>query len=113
MSIPEDRAVYRVRKYYRKEDKTKKYKGTFEVSDNRTQQVMATCDLIGQAVFSTLEIIDYEHRAWQMKPNRKIMPSRWLVTDPGQHIVMQFDQKILGKLTNPLYKSRCSAIGLQ
>lgn len=39
-----------------------------------------------------------------MRPNRKIMPSRWIVTDPDRNIAMQFDQKILGKLTNPIYK---------
>jgi hypothetical protein len=39
-----------------------------------------------------------------MQPNRKVMPSRWIVTDPGESIAMQFGQNILGKLTNPLYK---------
>jgi hypothetical protein len=39
-----------------------------------------------------------------MQPNRKLMPSRWIVTDPDQAIAMQFDQKILGKLANPIYK---------
>jgi hypothetical protein len=39
-----------------------------------------------------------------MQPNRKLMPSRWIVTDPDQRVAMQFDQKIVGKLANPLYK---------
>ena len=52
-----------------------------------------------------LVIMAHQEKAWQMKPNRKIMPSRWVVTDPGQHIAMQFDQKMLGKLINPLYKT--------
>ena len=63
---------------------------------------MAVGDLVGQAVFSTLTIIDQDSRPRQIKPNRKIIPSRWVVTDPGQSIAMQFDQKILGKMVNPI-----------
>ena len=83
----------------------KNYAGTFEITDDKTQQVMAVCDLVGKAVFAMLVIMAHQEKAWQMKPNRKIMPSRWVVTDPGQHIAMQFDQKMLGKLINPLYKT--------
>jgi hypothetical protein len=39
-----------------------------------------------------------------MKPNRKVMPSRWIVTDPDGRITVQFDQKVLGKLVNLLYR---------
>ena len=104
MSISTDQAVYRVRRFYRKGDVPKKYQCTFEMIDDNTQQVMAVCDLIGKAVFATLVIIDHQQKNWQMKPNRKIMPSRWFVTDPSQSIAMQFDQKIMGKMINPLYK---------
>jgi hypothetical protein len=104
MNISSDQAVYRIRRFYHKGDKPKKYRGTFEVIDEHTQQVMATCDLIGQAVFATLSIDDHNRQAWQMKPNRKIMPSRWIVTEPSGQVNMQFDQKLLGKLTNPIYK---------
>jgi len=83
----------------------KNYAGTFEITDDKTQQVMAVCDLVGKAVFAMLVIMAHQEKAWQMRPNRKIMPSRWVVTDPGQHIAMQFDQKMLGKLINPLYKT--------
>lgn len=82
----------------------RKYQYTLEMTDDRTQQVMAVCDLVGRAAFSTLAIVDRDWQAWQMKPNRKVMPSRWVVTDPKEHIAMQFDQKILGKLANPLYR---------
>ncbi|HBH35297.1 MAG TPA: hypothetical protein DDW45_02505 [Gammaproteobacteria bacterium] len=104
MSISAGQAVFRVRRFHRKGENLKKYQRTYELIDERTQGVMAVCDLIGKAVFSTLMIDDDKHQAWQMKPNRRIMPSRWIVTDPGQQIAMQFDQKILGKLANPIYK---------
>jgi hypothetical protein len=104
MSIPIDQPVYRVRKYYRKGDLPRKYRHSLEMTDDRTQQVMATCELVGQACFATLAIVDHQEQTWQMKPNRKIMPSRWIVTDPRQQIAMQFDQKILGKLVNPIHR---------
>lgn len=104
MDFSGDQAVYRVRKVHRKGDVPKKYKYTLEMTEERSQQVMAVCDLIGQATFSTLTITDGDHLAWQMRPNRKIMPSRWMVTDPEGRVAMQFDQKILGKLANPLHK---------
>jgi hypothetical protein len=85
MSIQNDLVVYRVRKSYKKGELPKKYTGTFELIDDGTQQVMAACDLIGKAVFSTLSITDHQRKTWQMAPNRKIMPSRWIVTDPGQN----------------------------
>lgn len=105
MGISTDTAVYRLRRFYRNEDKPKKYSGTYEIVDDNTEQVMAACDLIGKAVFATLSISDHENNKWQMKPNRKLMPSRWIVTDSRDDVIVQFDQKILGKLVNPLYKT--------
>ncbi len=102
---PVEHAVYRVRKSRRKGDMPKKYRYTLEMTDDRTQQIMAACDLIGHAAFSTLAITDHENQTWQMKPNRKIMPSRWIVTDPREQTAMQFDQRILGKLVNPITKN--------
>ena len=102
MNIPVDQAVYRVRRFLRKDNRPNKYQYSLELTDDRTQQVMATCDLAGKATFSTLTIVDQQQQIWQVRPNRKIMPSRWVLTDPSQHITVQFDQKILGKLVNPL-----------
>jgi hypothetical protein len=104
METPVEQAVYRVRTLYRRDDKPKGYEHTLEVVDDHSGQVMATCDVVGRPAFATLEIIDDRGRTWRMQPNRKIMPSRWIVTDPDRNVAMQFDQKILGKLTNPMYK---------
>lgn len=105
-----DQAVYRIRRVHKIGEKPKKYQCTFEVIDEGSQQVMAICDLIGKAVFSTLTIIDGDHQTWKMNPDRRIMPSRWIVTDPRRNIAMQFDQKILGKLMNPVYKAAFSLL---
>lgn len=104
MSISTEEAVYRLRRFYRKSDVPNKYTGTFEITDDNTHTVMAVCDLGGKAVFSTLEITDNQNKIWQMKPNRRIMPSHWVITDPEKNVAMQFDQKVQGKMTNPLYR---------
>ena len=100
----ENQAVYRVRRFYRRDDVPKKYAGTYEIIDEATKQTMANCDLVGKAIFATLRITNHLEDAWQMKPNRKIMPSRWIITDSSGNVAAQFDQKILGKMVNPLYK---------
>ena len=104
MNISPNQAVYRIRRFYEKGDKPKKYRGSYAVADEGTGQVMARGDLVGQAAFATHTFLDQDQQAWQMKPNRKIMPSRWILTDPEGKVALQFDQKILGKMINPLYR---------
>ncbi len=99
-----DQAIYRARTHYRKACTSKSYRHSLELLDEATQQVMATCDLVGRASFAELLLLDEHQQPWHMRPNRKFMPSRWIVTDPQQHIAMQFEQNILGKLSNPLHK---------
>ena len=103
MSNAEQR-IYRARTSYRKECATKGYRHSLEMLDEATQQLMATCDLIGRASFAELLLLDEHQQPWRMRPNRKVMPSRWIVTDPQQRIAVQFEQNILGKLSNPLHK---------
>ncbi len=90
--------TYRLRKFSRRGDLPENYRGTFELLDDQTRQVMASCDVSGHATFSPVSIIDSEHQAWTMKPNRKIMPTRWILTDPGRSVAMQFDQNLSSKL---------------
>lgn len=113
--IPDnDNVAMRIRRSYRTETKIKKYRGSYELSDELTQTVLASCDLIGKAVFAETEIKDAEGRGWKMAPNRKIMPSRWTISDPAGQVVAMLDQKIGGKLLNPLYRTAlviCDAQG--
>lgn len=90
--------TYRLRKFSRKGDLPKDYRGTFELLDDQTQQVMASCDLSGHATFSPVSIIDGDNKEWTMKPTSKIMPTRWILTDPGRYVAMQFDQSLSSKL---------------
>jgi hypothetical protein len=88
----------------------KGYRCTIELIDDATQQVLASCDLAGRATGSRVAIRDDQERVWSMAPNRRIMPSRWIITDPEQRIALQFDQKALQKLANPLYRTAFSLL---
>jgi hypothetical protein len=110
MDTNPDQAVYRVRSYRRDGARPKGYRGSREVLDERAGQRVAHCDLVGRAVFSVLAITDGAGHQWQMRPNRRVMPTRWTVTDPQGQTVMELDQKLLGKLANPLYKVALSLL---
>lgn len=103
--MTEGQTVCRMVKSARRPDVPKDYRGSYALVDEHTAQTMASCDLMGQATFSPVSLIDHEHRIWTMRPNRRIMPSRWIVTDPDQSIAVQFDQNISRKILNPIYRN--------
>jgi len=103
--VNEMHACYRIHQSTDRSDQPKKYRESFRVIDEHTGQEAANCALSKNKVFTAVEILDGDNKNWQMRPNRKIMPSRWIVTDPQQRVAMQFDQKILAKLINPLYRT--------
>lgn len=101
MSASTEHALYRSRRTRRDRDSDNRYRDIWELSDDTTKQVLATCDLMGRAVFGTHEIVDREQQVWRLAANRVVMPSRWLLTDPAQRVTLQFHQQILRKLLNP------------
>jgi hypothetical protein len=103
-------AVYRIRSFRAGADRPRSYRRSIEVSDEQTGQVLASCDLMGRAAFTVLDIADHDHGTWHASPNRKVMPSRWVVTDPGRQTVVQLDAKIAGKLLNPLYRTSLAVL---
>jgi len=105
MNAAAERAIYRLRRTRRNGLPTKRYRGTWELSDEGTKQVLATCDLMGVATFGTHAIIDRDQQVWRMAANRSIMPSRWLLIDPVQRLTLQFVHQILLKLVNPLRRT--------
>ena len=104
MTASPEQAIYRLRKT-RRADPPKRYRRTLELSDEATGQMLATCDVMGQVAFATHRIVDHEQQVWQVAPNRRIMPSRWLLTDPAQQVIVQFSQQILRKILNPLRRT--------
>lgn len=98
-------ACYRIRQSRERSDESKKYRKCYCLVDERSGQEAANCSLSSRKIFTTITVQDGDNKNWQMRPNRKIMPSRWIVTDPQQRVAMQFDQKILAKLVNPIYRT--------
>lgn len=105
MSASTEHALYRLRRSRRTGVPFKRYRGTLELSDESTSQVLASCDLIGVATFGIHDIIDHDRGVWQLAANRSIMPSRWLLTDPKHTLVLQFDQQTVRKLVNPFRRT--------
>lgn len=101
MSAVAEHALYRLRRARRDGLPPKHYRGTWVLSDDRTKQVLATCELFGVVTFREHEIVDGDQQVWRLKANRAIMPSRWLLIDPAQRLILQFDQQIMRKLLNP------------
>jgi hypothetical protein len=101
MSASPEHALYRLRRTRREGIPPKRYRGTWVLSDDRTQQVLATCELMGVVTFREHAIIDSSGQVWRLKANRAVIPSRWLLIDPSQRLVLQFHQQILRKLLNP------------
>lgn len=101
MNVPIEHALYRLRRTRRDGIPPKHYRGTWVLSDEGTKQVLATCELMGVVTFRSHDIVDGDGQVWCLRANRAIMPSRWLLTDPSQRLVLQFDQQILRKFLNP------------
>ena len=101
MSASPEHALYRLRRTRRDGLPVKHYRGTWVLSDEATKQVLATCDLMGVVTFRAHDIVDGSGQVWRLRANRAIMPSRWLLTDPTQRLVLQFHQQILRKFLNP------------
>lgn len=105
MSTSAEHALYRIRRTRRRGLAAKRYRGTWELSDESTSRVLASCDLMGAATFGEHAITDDKGDVWHLAANRAIMPSRWLLSDPTQRLALQFGQQILRKLANPLRRT--------
>lgn len=105
MNAPSPSNVQRARKTRRGGSAPRGYKCTWELLDEPSQVVLAATDLVGAALHSTIAFTDSAREVWLMAPNRKLMPSSWTMKDPSGRFVAKFDQQILGKLTNPLYRT--------
>lgn len=76
-----------------------------EVKDTTAQEVLASCDVIGNALFTGLQFSDSNSGIKAMKPNRKVMPSAWRFLDSQGNAVYEIKRVALFRLFNPF--SRC------
>lgn len=99
-----NQVIYRLHSFSREGNVPNNYQSTYQMLDEQTRQVMASCDVSGHATLSLVSILDTANKTWTMRPNRKVLPTRWILTDPNISIAMQFDQNLSRKLINPIYK---------
>lgn len=98
-------ATYRIRRCRPQGSMPKGYSHSVELLDEKSGTLLATSDIVGRAVFAHLTIQAADGHTWHLSPNRKVLPTRWTLTDAGGAVAMHFDQQVLGKLVNPLYRT--------
>jgi hypothetical protein len=100
---PGNRPVLRASKLRSRTDPPPKgYKYTVALSDEASGGRLAHCDVCGQLLHASQAIETESGQRWSLSPNRRIMPSHWTLSDPNDRVVLVLDQRIFGKLVNPL-----------
>lgn len=99
-----EQAVYRIRRSHMSRSEQADYRYTLTLVDDTMTPSLARCDVSGGAVHSVIEITDGGDRNWKMVPDRRVMPSRWAITDPAGEKVMAIQLQILRKLANPVHR---------
>ena len=88
---------------YRKEASSKKgYKRSYVVRDVQSKSQLAYCDLCSYVESSPVPIVDADGREFILTPNRKIMPSKWILTDCDSVPVYEIERASAAKILNPL-----------
>jgi hypothetical protein len=106
----ENPAVYRIRKFQAAGTRAPKYRCSFEVSDEPTGRVLASSHLTGRATLDGLTIADASGGTWLLRPTRKIMPARWVLSDNAGRTVLQLDAQLADKLLKPLARSSLAVL---
>jgi len=96
--------VYRLCRSVRPGVVWKDYRGTYEIEDQGTSQRMASCDLMGNVLFTDTAIDGPDGKTWMLTPNRKVMPTRWFIHDASKSLVVQYERNLARKLADPLYR---------
>lgn len=84
------------------EDPPKGYRHTVALVDDASGERLAHCDVCGQLLHAAQVIETGAGERWGLRPNRRIMPSHWTLSNPSDQAVLVLDQRIFGKLSNPL-----------
>ena len=85
----------RLRKVNEYKDKPKKYKHTYCVAEEGTEDVLYSCDVISHVASREVVFLDANRApCFSMQPNRRIMPTYWLVTDASGREIGQIKQHV-------------------
>ncbi len=87
------------------EDKPKGYRRSYAVQDEGSGQVLARCDLYGQAAGTEVVIQGNEAQTWRMRPNRKVMPTLWTLYDHQGQPCFEIARQPAHKALNPLERN--------
>jgi hypothetical protein len=78
--------------------KHKRYKHTYSVVSEGIDELLFVCDVIGHVATDEVTFLHGTNKAaFSMRPNRKIMPTQWLVKDSTGRDMGRIDQKVFGK----------------
>jgi hypothetical protein len=110
MSTEETKSIYRIRRTRTNDGVPKGYRYTLTVVDDHTRQTLARCDVSEDAVHSEVTITETRGRVWRLVPNRRVMPSRWTITDPDGRPMMTLYLRLLRKLANPMQRTALTII---
>lgn len=79
--------------------------GTWVLRDGRDGAVSARSTPGARPLLTGFEILDRAGATWQVSPDRKVMPSRWRVSDPEGRTRCSVARRSLVRLANPLARS--------
>lgn len=83
-------------------DAPKDHRYTLELVDEADGAVRARCVVCGTPIHNPQTIELDDGATWSLRPNRRIMPSHWILAAPDGRDVLLLDQRIFGKLVSPL-----------
>jgi len=83
----------------------KDYRRSYAARDESSGQILAQCDVYRNSVFSGLRITDQQGQLWEMRPNRKIIPTRWYFEAPGGNRVFEIRLPNILCMLNPLART--------
>gem|GEM_PF-5795653 len=90
--------VLRMQRDREYQGKPKGYKHTYRGVPEGDGEPWFSCDVVGHTAHHEIRFLDSAGRpAFSMRPNRKIMPTHWLVEDSSGRDLGRIVQKILGK----------------
>lgn len=103
-------AVYRIRKFQVAGTRPPKYRCSFDICEEPARRVLASCHVKGRATLDGLTIVDDAGGTWRMTPNRKVMPTRWVLADDAGRTCLQLDAQVAGKLLKPLSRTSLAVL---
>ena len=89
----------------RKELAGRDYKRSYEARDDADGRVLARCDLYNKSLFSKLPITDHGGNQWEMRPNRRILTTRWILKAPDGADVFEIRLPGLLLMLNPFART--------